>query len=82
MTEHKKIIPREDGTTELRLDKELAVHYRGSRVEGSTRDGRVNIVLGGGGVSNQEPDSLKLVEPASIGKACEDLVNGVCISVE
>ena len=71
-------IPWEESTTELSLDEELAIHDRGGGVEGRARDGWVDIVLGGCGVSNQEPDGLELVELASVSQASQNLVDGVC----
>ena len=71
-------LPRESSAAQLSLDEELAIHDRGGGVEGRARDGWVDIVLGGGGVSNQEPDGLELVEATGISKAGQDFVYIVC----
>ena len=69
---------REERTTELGLDEELAVEDVRGRVEWGARDGRVNIVLSSDGVCNQEPDDLELVKSTSIEEASEDLVDSIC----
>ena len=61
----------------MSLDEELAIHDRRRRVEGCARDGRVDIVLSGDGVRNQEPDDLELIEVASVGEAGQNLIGGV-----
>ena len=70
-------LPRESSAAQLSLDEELAIHDRRRRVEGRARDGRVDIVLSGDGVRNQEPDNLELVEVASVGEAGQNLIGGV-----
>ena len=74
-----RTVPGEDGTTELSLDEELAIHEIGGGVEGCAWDGRVNVVLGTGRVGNQEPDGLKLVEATGVVEAGEDRVD-ICKS--
>ena len=64
----------------MSLDEELAIHDRRRRVEGRARDGRVDIVLSGDGVRNQEPDDLELVEASSVEEAGQNLVDSVCNS--
>ena len=61
----------------MSLDEELAIHDRRRRVEGRARDGRVDIVLSGDGVRNQEPDDLELIEVAGVGEAGQNLVGGI-----
>ena len=72
-------LARERGTAQLGLDEELAVIYRGSRVERGARDGRVDIVLSSDSVCNQEPHDLKLIETSSVIEAVQNLIDSVCI---
>ena len=68
----------EGRTAELSVDEELAVEDRGRRVEGRARHGRVDVVLRGDGVCNQEPDDLQLIEATSVVKASQNRVDSVC----
>ena len=63
---------------QLRLDEELAVEDRGRGVERRARDRRVDIVLRGDGVRDEEPDDLERVEASGVEEAGENVVDEVC----
>ena len=67
----------EERTTKLGLNEELGVKELGSRVEGGSRDGGVDVVGRRDGVRSQERNNLSSGEATSIGEAGKDGVDGV-----
>ena len=66
---------------ELRVDEELAIENCRRRVERRARDARIDVILCGDGVCNEEPNDLELVKATSIVETGQDLVDGVCRTV-
>ena len=64
------------GALEEDLEEDLGVEGADGRVEGSSRDGRVNNIGGSDGVGGEEGDGL-LRREAGIGEASQDLGDAV-----
>ena len=75
-------LANEARSAKLGLDEELAVHDGRGRVEWSVRHGRVDVVLGSNGVSNQEPGRLELVEATGIVEASQNSINVVWSDIQ
>ena len=67
----------EQRAAELGLDEELSVKDLWSRIEGCARNGGVDLVGGGDGVSREQPHDFEILE-ADVEHAGQDLVDSVC----
>ena len=66
----------EQRAAELSLDEELGVEELRGRVEGGSRNSRVDEVCGGDSVRGEQPNSLDGVE-ARVAHAGQDIIDGV-----
>lgn len=69
--------PWEERATELNLDENLGIEDLGSRIERSTRDGRVDMIGCSDRVRAEESNYLSWSESTSILETSKDAIHGI-----